>query len=126
MKRKVDSGYINISSPELTSLDLVSYYKEAGGFNRVATIIEELKEAMQVDILIETARKYEEVAVVQRLGYILEYVIEEHELSNGLYNYLESVSYYPTLLRPQRKKSENMITGNRWKIVRNVEIESDI
>ena len=92
----------------------------------MATIIEELKEAMQVDILIETARKYEEVAVVQRLGYILEYVIEEHELSNGLYNYLESVSYYPTLLRPQRKKSENMITGNRWKIVRNVEIESDI
>lgn len=75
MKRKVDSGYINISSPELTSLDLVSYYKEAGGFNRVATIIEELKEAMQVDILIETARKYEEVAVVQRLGYILEYVM---------------------------------------------------
>lgn len=126
MKRKVDSGYINISSPELTSLDLVSYYKEAGGFNRVATIIEELKEAMQVDILIETARKYEEVAVVQRLGYILEYVIEEHELSNGLYNYLESINYYPTLLRPQRKKSENMITGNRWKIVRNVEIESDI
>lgn len=126
IKKKVDSGYINISSPELTALDLVNYYKEAGGFNRVATIIEELKEAMQADILIETARKYEEVAVVQRLGYILEYVLEEYELSNGLYNYLESINYYPTLLRPQRKKSKNMITGNRWKIVPNVEIETDI
>lgn len=126
IKRKVDSGYINISSPELTALDVVNYYKEAGGFNRVATIIEELKDAMQANILIGTVRKYEEVAVVQRLGYILEYVLEDYELSNGLYNYLESINYYPTLLRPQRKKSKNMITGNRWKIVPNVEIETDI
>src|SRR5690606_20352604 len=35
IKKKVDTGYINISSPELTALDLVFYYKDVGGFNRV-------------------------------------------------------------------------------------------
>lgn len=126
VKKKVDTGYINISSAELTALDLVSYYNEVGGFNRVATVIEELKEAIQPDKLVETAKQYEEVAVVQRLGYLLEYVLEENELSDALYNYLKSIGHYPTLLRPQRKKPENMITGNKWKIVPNVEIEADI
>ena len=74
----------------------------------------------------EAARQYEEGAVVQRLGYLLEYVLEENELSDALYHYLESIGHYPTLLRPQRKKPENMITGNKWKIVPNVEIEADI
>lgn len=126
VKKKVDTGYINISSPELTALDLVNYFNEVGGFNRVATVIEELKEAMRADQLVETIKQYEEISVVQRLGYLLEYVLEEIELSNALYGYLEPIGFYPTLLRPQRKKPENMITGNKWKIVPNVEIEADI
>ena len=44
----------------------------------------------------------------------------------NVYNYLESIGHYPVLLRPQTKKPENMITGNKWKIVPNVEIEADI
>jgi predicted transcriptional regulator of viral defense system len=97
-----------------------------GGFNRVATIIEELKEVMQADRLIETAKRYDEISVVQRLGYVLEYVLGEYSLSDALYSYLESIHYYPTLLRPQKKKPKNMITGNKWKIVPNIEIETDI
>ncbi len=124
--KKVDTGYINISSPELTALDLVSYYNEVGGFNRVATVIEELKEMVLPEKLVETAKQYDEISVVQRLGYLLEHVLDENELSNALYNYLEPIGYYPTLLRPQKKKPENMITGNKWKIVPNTEIEADI
>lgn len=126
IKKKVDTGYINISSPELTALDLVNYYNEVGGFNRVATILEELKEVVQVEKLVETAKQYEELAVIQRLGYLLECVLNEDQLSNALYNYIEPIGFYPTLLRPQRKKPENMITGNKWKIVPNIEIEADI
>ena len=125
-KKKVDTGYINISSPELTALDLISYYNEIGGFSRVATVIEELKEVIQPKKLVETAKQYDEISVVQRLGYILECILYENELSNALYNYLESIGHYPVLLRPQRKKPESMITGNKWKIVPNVEIEADI
>lgn len=126
VKKKVDTGYINISSPEMTTLDLVNYDKEVGGFNRVATVIEELRENIQVESLVETAKRYEEVAVVQRLGYLLEYILEKNELCDALYNYLEPIGFYPTLLRPQRKKPESKVTGNRWKIVPNIEVEADI
>lgn len=125
-KKKVDTGYIKVSSPELTALDLVSYYNEVGGFNRISTVIEELKEVLDPEKLLETARKYEEVSAVQRLGYLLEQVLGEKDLSEVLYSYLETVDFYPILLRPQRKKPKNMITGNKWKIVPNVEIEVDI
>lgn len=53
-------------------------------------------------------------------------VLEENELSDALYTYLESDGHYPILLRPQGKKPENMITCSKWKIVPNVEIEADI
>lgn len=126
IKKKVDTGYINISSPELTAFDLINYYKEVGGFNRVATVIEELKEMIDATKLVETGEQYGEVAVVQRLGYLLEYVLEENKLSAALFNYLKSIEYYPTLLRPQKKKPENVVTGNKWKIVPNIEIEADL
>lgn len=126
VKKKVDTGYINISSAELTAMDLVSYYHEVGGFNRVATVIEELKDAIQPKKLVETAKRYNEISVIQRLGYILECVLDENKLSSFLYNYLDSIRHYPVLLRPQRKKLGNMITGNKWKIAPNIEIEADI
>ena len=126
LQKKVDTGYINISCPELTALDLVNYYKEVGGINRVATVLEELTENIQADKLVQSAKQYEEVAVIQRLGYLMEFVLEKDELSNALYSFLEPIRFYPTLLRPQRKKPKTMETGNRWKIVANTEVEADI
>src|SRR5699024_7577601 len=126
VKKKVETGYINISSPELTALDLVSYYNEVGGFNRVATVIEELRDVIQAEKLVKSAEKYGQIVVVQRLGYILECVLDEQELITALYNYLEPIAHYSVLLRPQRKKPGNMIINNKWKIVPNVEIEADI
>lgn len=125
IKRKVDTGYIKISSPELTALDLVNYFNKIGGFNRVATVIEELREVIKPKELINAAKHYEDIVVVQRLGYLLDCVLEEKELSNALFNYLKTKMFYSTLLRPQRKKPDNMITGNKWKIVPNIEIEAD-
>lgn len=126
LQKKVDTGYINISCPELTALDLVNYYKEVGGFNRVATVLEELIETMQAEKLVESAKRYKELTVVQRLGYLLEFVLEEIELSDALYSYLEPKRFYPTLLRPEREKPKTMVTGNRWKIIPNIEVEPDI
>ncbi|HBK41071.1 MAG TPA: hypothetical protein DDZ57_05810 [Porphyromonadaceae bacterium] len=125
-KKKVDTGYLNISSPELTALDLVSYYDAVGGFNRVATIIEELKENINVHKLKNSAKRYDQIVASQRLGYLLEFVLNDVELSNGLFDYLKNNDFYPALLRPQQEKTDSMATGNRWKIVPNIEIETDI
>jgi predicted transcriptional regulator of viral defense system len=126
VKKKVDTGYINVSTPELTALDLVNYYSTVGGFNRVATVMEELMENIQADKLIESAKQYNHIAVVQRLGYLFEYILKENELSNALYGYLESNDFYPVLLRPEKKKTKSMLTGNRWKVAANIEVEADI
>lgn len=125
VKKKVDTGYINVSSPELSALDLVSYYDAVGGFNRVTTVIAELIENMEVQKLIESAKRYGQIVTIQRLGYLLEHVLFDVKLNDGLFNYLKETVFYPTLLRPQQEKPESMVTGNRWKIVPNIEIEAD-
>jgi len=123
-KRKVDTGYINISSPELTALDLVYYYEQSGGMNRVATVLEELSESIKVDKLVETASRYSPVTAVQRLGFLFDEILGLKDFSESLKGYLNTVNHFPVLLRPQKEKAD-MITGNDWKVVQNIEIEVD-
>ena len=125
MQKKVDTGYINVSSPELTALDLVYYFDQTGGLNRVATVIEELSESIDANKLLDAARQFPQITTVQRLGFVLENIIGKSELSEPIKDYLKTVSFFPVLLRPQKDKSE-MITANDWKVVQNVEIETDL
>ncbi len=125
-KRKVSTGFINVSSPELTALDLINYYDAVGGFDRIATVLEELTENIRAEKLIETAKHYKNVCVIQRLGYLLNHILEEEGLGDRLYDYLQTMKFHPCLLCPQKTKPNRMATGNRWKIVPNVEVEADI
>jgi len=125
LQRKVDTGYINISSPELTALDLVGYFENAGGLNRVATVLEELSESIKEDKLIETIKRYTPLTTVQRLGFLLENVLGFTNLSEPIKDYLKTENTFPILLRPQKEKL-NMITGNDWKVAQNIEIETDL
>ena len=125
VQKKVDTGYINVSSPELTALDLVYYFDQTGGLNRVATVLEELSESIDANKLLDAARQFPQITTVQRLGFVLENIIGKSELSEPIKDYLKTVSFFPVLLRPQKDKSE-MITANDWKVVQNVEIETDL
>lgn len=125
-KKKVSTGYINVSSPELTALDLINHYDKAGGFDRVATVLQELIENIYAEKLIESAKHYNKTVVIQRLGYLLDHVLEALELSNKLYDYLNTLEFYPCLLSPQRKKPDRTVAGNRWKVMSNIEVEPDI
>lgn len=125
LQKKVDTGYINVSSPELTALDLVNYFDKAGGLNRVATVLEELSESMEPEKFLDVARRYSPITAVQRLGFLLGEVLKIQDLSDPIKNYLKTEKYFPVLLRPQKEKPE-MITGNDWKVVQNLEIETDL
>ena len=125
VQKKVDTGYINVSSPELTALDLVNYFDQSGGLNRVATVLEELCDSLDPDKLLNLAKRYSPVTAVQRIGFLLEEILSKREFSDPLKDYLKTVNYFPVLLRPQKKKS-GMITGNDWKVVPNLEIETDL
>ena len=50
-KHKTQTGYINVSCPELTAVDLVENEKSVGGLNRVCTVLNELAETMNLDSL---------------------------------------------------------------------------
>ncbi|SFH33028.1 type IV toxin-antitoxin system AbiEi family antitoxin domain-containing protein [Pedobacter insulae] len=125
VQKKVDTGYMNVSSPELTALDLVYYFDQAGGLNRVATVLEELCESIDPNKMLDLAKRYSPITAVQRLGFLLEEILNMPDLSEPIKDYLKTVNYFPVLLRPQKEKPE-MITGNDWKVVQNVDIETDL
>ncbi len=125
VQKKAATGYINVSSPELTALDLLFYFDQVGGFNRIATILEELAESMNAEKLAEAAKRFPQMAAVQRLGFLLDEVLQQKALSMPMGRYLKTVSCFPILLRPQNSKWDNMVTGNIWKVVPNIEVETD-
>ncbi|HQT85100.1 MULTISPECIES: type IV toxin-antitoxin system AbiEi family antitoxin [Acidiphilium] len=68
--RKTQSGYMKLSSPELTALDLVRYPQSGAGLNNIATVLSELAERLQPEKLASLSGAFEK-AIVQRLGHML-------------------------------------------------------
>ena len=124
-KQKTDAGYINISTPELTALDLVFYYDRIGGFNRAVTILDEMIPSLKPDKLVTVAKSFNQIASVQRLGFLLDIILEQHELARPLQEYIKTIKHFPVLLRPQKEKPSSMSSKNSWKVVQNIAVESE-
>lgn len=67
--RKTQTGYMKLSSPELTALDLVRYPHSGAGLDNIATVLSELAERLQPEKLAALSDAFEK-AVVQRLGHL--------------------------------------------------------
>ena len=125
----VDSGYLKISSPELTAMDLLLYPSRSGGLNHIATVLSELVQSIDLKKLIELADISNQKFWLQKLGYILEKIDAENpahkeEIINGLQEYLSSGKKLIALA------PEIPIKGyprcKKWMIVENTSIESDL
>jgi len=123
VQKKTPAGYINVSSPELTALDFLDYIHKFG-INRIATILQELSEEMKPSLLLKIAKQYPNTAAIQRLGYILDTVVSSDKLSDVLWKVLNERNFFPIPLSPQKTKKGE--TDNKWKIIQNMEIESDL
>lgn len=86
---KTDAGYINVSSPELTALDLL-YYIEKIGVDRVVSILEELCEIIKPARLFKVAKRYNQFAAIQRLGFLLENELYNDDLAQAIYPLIEN------------------------------------
>ena len=122
VRKKTQTGYVNVSSPELTALDLCSYIWKFG-VNRVTTILMELCEEMQPTFLKKVANEYDIISSIQRLGYILEHFTENEKLTNAVYSTLLKKKTYYVPLSP--KKEKKGAYNPKWKIIENTEIEPD-
>jgi len=123
VQRKTPAGYINVSSPELTALDFFDYIHKFG-INRITTVLQELSEEMKPSLLLKIAKQYPNTAAIQRLGYILDTVVSSEKLSDALWKVLNERNFFPVPLSPQKAKKGE--TDNKWKVIKNMEIESDL
>ena len=123
---KTETGYVNVSSPELTATDLVQHEKQVGGLNRVATVLNELVEVMRPEKLNKDFLENIPVAIIQRLGYLLEYELENGVIANKLFEEMKNMEkvFYRIPLK-SNKSMKGYKTNEKWKVVLNTEIEID-
>lgn len=124
--KNTETGTIRISNPLLTAADLVQYQQHVGGLSRVVTILEELSEQINIKSQFASLASFVKKVTWQRLGYILEHVVEENELADELYEQIRnlpgSLMYMPLSTSAEDNTSER---NSRWKININVQIEKD-
>ena len=125
-KVKTQMGYMNVSSPELTALDLVENEEKVGGLSRVAEVLTELAESMHFDDNKVDLIKFFNAPVIQRLGYLLD-LIDENELADNLMRLAKQQSKVLRKVRLKQSKpqTEDMPIDKKWKIIINQEIEID-
>lgn len=123
------SGYLQISSPEVTAMDLILYSRRVGGINAIATVLSELVEVLNPEKLVLLAQTVNAKAWVQRLGWVLDKIdtVDNEKkdiLLTALQLYLHShqLFYIPAATElgtsgyPRNKK---------WMIIENTTVESD-
>jgi predicted transcriptional regulator of viral defense system len=126
VRRVVPTGRINVSTPEVTVLDLVETPSFGAGLSNVATVIAELLDAGVLDpvALGEQANHYS-TAVIQRVGHLVEQMGNETDKSIDLAALWELVDGAPLVdLYPRADRSGQR--DDRWNVMANIDIEPDL
>lgn len=124
--RKTQTGYVKISSPSLTAADIIQYEKEIGGLNRACTVLSDLVEVIDFTKTPDSFFNTVSTTTIQRLGYLLENVLESAELANQLYEKaLNANCNFQTIPLKIGKSTADKPIDKKWKIRINTEIEID-
>ena len=98
MDHKTPTGFMKVSTPEATALDLVRYYEDVGYYGNVLTVLSQLADVMNGNRLVAAAKCGVELAVVQRLGYLLD-LAGRAKLGDTLHDWLSRKTPRITKLR---------------------------
>jgi len=120
-EHKTETGIIRVSTPEATAIDILRYTSVVGGLSHAATVLVEFVERIDRDKLAEAAKAEDDLAAVQRLGYILENVGADKQASI-LADWINERSPRNIPLNPA-KSMKGHPTNRRWRIVVNDTIE---
>ena len=125
-KLKVQTGYINVASAELTALDIIANNNKIGGVGRAAETLSELCEAMHWDNSKQELLNYFSTATVQRLGYLLD-LIGESEQADNLYFIMckSAATFRRILLKSTAPANTTTSINNRWKVIDNYPFDID-
>ncbi|MBI2119399.1 MAG: type IV toxin-antitoxin system AbiEi family antitoxin [Elusimicrobia bacterium] len=121
---KTETGSMRVSTPEATALDIIRYAKRVGGLGNVTTVLKELSDRINPQLIIFAADKERELAVVQRLGYLLERFGSSNKSLEHLARWLNKKRVSLAPLRPERN-SNAVKKDMRWKLIINENVEAD-
>ena len=88
LTKNSETSAIYYSNAQLTAVDLVQYEQHIGGLSRAATILEEVSELIHFSDTSDSLFSYTSLAVIQRLGFILDVVLQEGKQADDLYDLL--------------------------------------
>jgi predicted transcriptional regulator of viral defense system len=125
IEKKSDAGIFKISSPALTSVDLIHHHNKLGGINRMLAILEELSEEITKKDIEELLTWYPHKSTLQRFGFLLEELQVEEFLLEPIRQHLKKSKYFPVLLSPKSKQKAGAV-NNDWKVDINSKLESDL
>ncbi len=120
-----ETGYLTLSTPEATAIDLVQYPRRSGGINNIMTVLMELAESMGAAKLEEGLSKMRvEIVTKQRLGYCLDF-LEEEELSDVIFKHLSTITLRtrPLVAGISTKKAKH---NKKWELFINYNVETDL
>ena len=122
---KTKTRTIHIPNPLLTAVDLIQYQQHICGLSRVATILEELLEQIDIKTQFASFASYMKKVVWQRLGYFLENVFEKKIMADDLYGKIRSLIGFLNYLPLSTSAEDNPINkDSQWKININIQIKT--
>jgi len=125
-RRQTRTGFLNVSCPELTAVDIVAFQKHTGSITRAATVLAELVENTNFGRFGIDFIKVAPVSCFQRLGYIMEDVLKEREQADSIYRLLNEsgVRMQSVALKPGTE-TKGCSINRKWRIIVNETIEID-
>ena len=124
MKKNAEIGTLRFSGPELTAVDLVQFASHVGGYQRVATVLAELMDSVDMG-KVDELLPFTTVATVQRLGYLLECVLSRQDQADALFQVLKMQGSWNSILLNNDQARREEVPANRWHVNGNIDIEVD-
>lgn len=129
-QHQTSAGYIKLSSPELTALDLLRYPHAAGGIDHIATVLAELGDKLDPAKLGYLATAFEK-NVIQRLGFLLD-LLGHQIAARHILRVLENTSRFTwtELEQPPRDIDPDLLPpvterDRRWRVIVRRPVEPD-
>ncbi len=127
LRKNSETAEIRYSNAELTAVDLVQYSQYIGGLSRASTVLAELMEKADFSKTNSELFKIGTTAAFQRLGYILEEILDCHSQGEALHQRLKDnkMAFRWIDLSRQSKQRQILTQNERWKIRVNAILEVD-
>jgi predicted transcriptional regulator of viral defense system len=116
-------GTLRVSTPEATAFDLVGYPEHCAGLDNVVTVLSELAESLDPDLLAEAAG-LSPLPWSQRLGYLLEY-LGANDAASHLAAFVADKAPHVTPLAPAAPM-RGTPRDLRWKVAINTTVEAEL